>query len=171
MYINTLQISSKIIQAALATLAFAVVLLGLTTYTHAQSLEGSIKCGSNVDYSSKDAAACADKQKAQATAKCAEQHPESASERQKCVEEATKASSKRLNNVLATVINVMSALGGAIAILAIILGGLNYVTSQGDAQKASSARSYIMYALIGLIVIAFAQIIVQFVLGRTSISS
>jgi hypothetical protein len=46
----------------------------------------------------------------------------------------------------------------------ILVGGLKYTTSGGDASSVSSAKNTIIYALVGLIVAAFAQFLVRFVL-------
>jgi hypothetical protein len=48
----------------------------------------------------------------------------------------------------------------------VMIGGVKYITSNGNSEKASSAKDTIMYAVIGLVVVAIAQIIVAFVLNR-----
>lgn len=68
--------------------------------------------------------------------------------------------------VVATAINILSAIGGVIAVITVILGGIRYITSGGDAANITSAKNTIMYALIGLLVVAFSQVMVQFVLER-----
>lgn len=68
------------------------------------------------------------------------------------------------NGVLHKVANIISILGGIVAIIVIIIGGLQYVTSVGDPQKVSSARSMIIGAIVGLLIIALAQAIVIFAL-------
>lgn len=73
-----------------------------------------------------------------------------------------------LSKVIKTIINIMSTIGAVIAVIMIIVGGLRYITSNGDSNSAASARNTIIYALIGLVVVAFAQVIVQFVLERTT---
>lgn len=75
---------------------------------------------------------------------------------------------ERISNIIKTVINVLSAVGGMIAVILIIIGGVKYMTSGGDSNSASNARNTILYAVVGLIVVAFAQIIVQFVLQQAS---
>jgi len=50
----------------------------------------------------------------------------------------------------------------------IIIGGFKYVTSGGDSTKISSAKSTIFYALIGLVVVALAQVIVRLVLTKAT---
>jgi hypothetical protein len=50
----------------------------------------------------------------------------------------------------------------------IIWGGLRYITSGGDSAKITSAKNTIIYALIGLVVVALAQFIVKFVLAKVT---
>lgn len=73
----------------------------------------------------------------------------------------------KVSGVIKTVINIMSAIGGVVAIIMIIIGGIRYVTSSGDSNSTAAAKNTIIYALVGLVVIAFAQVIVQFILERT----
>lgn len=70
------------------------------------------------------------------------------------------------NGVLHKVANIISILGGIAAVIIIIIGGLQYVTSGGDPQKASGARSMIIGAVVGLIIIALAQAIIIFALKK-----
>ena len=52
-----------------------------------------------------------------------------------------------------------------ITVIVIIIGGVKYMTSQGDAGKVKSAKDTIMYAIIGLIVTLLAFAITNFILG------
>ena len=52
----------------------------------------------------------------------------------------------------------------------IIYGGMRYITSGGDSGKITSAKNTIIYALIGLVVVALAQFIVKFVLNKVTSS-
>lgn len=52
-------------------------------------------------------------------------------------------------------------LGGAIAVIYLILGGVNYITAGGDQAKAEKARNTITYAIIGIFVIALSFVIVE----------
>lgn len=62
------------------------------------------------------------------------------------------------------IINIFSIVVGVISVIMIIIGGLKYITSSGDSNNVTSAKNTILYAVIGLVVVAFAQIIVLFVL-------
>ena len=76
--------------------------------------------------------------------------------------------SQRLDGIIKTVINVFSIVVGVVAVIMIIVGGLKYITSGGDSGNITSAKNTILYAIVGLIVVALAQIIVRFVLERAS---
>ncbi len=69
-----------------------------------------------------------------------------------------------IGRVIKEIINLLSAVGGIIAVFMIIIGGFKYMTSGGDSNGAANARNTIIYAAVGLIIVAFAQIIVRFVL-------
>ena len=75
-----------------------------------------------------------------------------------------------VNNIVATVINVFSFVVGVISVIMIIIGGLKYITSGGDAGNVTGAKNTILYAVIGLVVVALAQIIVRFVIDRVTTS-
>lgn len=77
-------------------------------------------------------------------------------------EDADKPAS--LTNLVAKIVNILSVLIGAIAVIMLIFGGFRYVTSAGNDAGVQAARNTIIYAIIGLIVVAVAQIIVKFVL-------
>jgi hypothetical protein len=64
------------------------------------------------------------------------------------------------------VIEIFTIIIGVAAVIVIIVSGINMITSGGDAQKAAQARSGLIYALVGLVIAAFAQAIVSLVLGR-----
>ncbi len=73
-----------------------------------------------------------------------------------------------LNDIIAKIINILSVIVGIIAVIMIVYGGLRYVTSGGDSTKVGSAKNTILYALIGLVIVAIAQVIVQFVLTTST---
>lgn len=65
-----------------------------------------------------------------------------------------------VKNVLSTVFTWL----GIISVIVIIVGGVFYLTSQGEPDKIKRAKNAILYALIGLIVSLLAFAIVNFVL-------
>ncbi len=64
-----------------------------------------------------------------------------------------------LTNILNGVIGAM----GIVAVIFIIIGGINYMTSTGDTSKLEKAKKTILYALIGLVVCALSFAIVNLV--------
>lgn len=70
------------------------------------------------------------------------------------------ASTNQLQDILRIVFAVLAAL----AVLFIVIAGFRFVTSQGNPQEVSKARSTIVYALVGLIVALLAEALVTFVL-------
>lgn len=73
-----------------------------------------------------------------------------------------------VNDIIATVINIFSIVVGVVSVIMIIIGGLKYITSGGDSGNVSGAKNTILYAIVGLVVVALAQIIVRFVLTNVS---
>ena len=69
-----------------------------------------------------------------------------------------------LMGTLTTVINVILAVVGFIAVIMIIIGGISFITSQGDSSKVTKARNTILYGVVGLVVALLAFAIVNFVL-------
>lgn len=73
-----------------------------------------------------------------------------------------------VNSLLKTVINIISVVVGVIAVIMIIIGGFRYITSGGKQESVTGAKNTILYAIVGLVIVALAQIIVHFVLSKTS---
>jgi cytochrome bd-type quinol oxidase subunit 2 len=78
------------------------------------------------------------------------------------------ANTSSLEKLLTNVVNIFSIIVGVIAVLMIIVGGLRYITSGGDSGNVSTAKNTIIYAIVGLVIVALAQLIVHFVLNQTS---
>lgn len=75
---------------------------------------------------------------------------------------------EKIDSTVTAVINIASLVVGAVAVIMVIIGGLKYVSSQGDSSGTAAAKNTIMYALIGLIIVALAQVMVRFVINRSS---
>jgi len=80
----------------------------------------------------------------------------------------SKAAAGGLNKVVTTAINVLSLVIGIIAVIVLIIGGLKYITSGGDSNNVTSAKNTILYAIVGLIIVALAQVIVRYVLNQAT---
>lgn len=74
----------------------------------------------------------------------------------------------KANQLVTKIINIISIIVGIIAVIMIIYAGFRYITSAGNQENVKSAKTTLIYAIIGLIVVALAQIIVRFVLRETT---
>jgi hypothetical protein len=64
-----------------------------------------------------------------------------------------------VTNAISAAVNILSLIVGVAAIIVIILSGFKYITSGGDT---------LVYALVGLVVAALAQLLVHFVLAQSN---
>lgn len=70
------------------------------------------------------------------------------------------------SNVVTTIVSLLTFLIGGISVIMLVIGGIRYATSAGDANAVSGAKNTILYAIVGLVVAATAFLIVRFVIGR-----
>ena len=66
------------------------------------------------------------------------------------------------------ILNAVYVVVGIVAVVMIILGGISYATSQGDAAKVKKGKDTILYGIIGLVVVLLAFAITSFVLTQLS---
>ncbi|HKU19115.1 MAG TPA: hypothetical protein VJP80_07670 [Candidatus Saccharimonadales bacterium] len=69
----------------------------------------------------------------------------------------------KIQNLITVALNILSTVVGVAAVIMIVIGGFKYTTSGGDSGKISSAKSTIVYALVGIVIVVLAQSIVFFV--------
>jgi hypothetical protein len=70
------------------------------------------------------------------------------------------ASSTQLQQILQIVFGII----GGLAVLIILFGAFKFITSSGNPENIAKARETIIYAVVGLVVAALAEVIVSFVL-------
>ncbi len=75
--------------------------------------------------------------------------------------EATAAGSA----IFATSTNLLFGLASFLALAFIIFSGIQWITSGGDYQKIAAAKSRLMYAIIGLVVVILAFFIISVILA------
>lgn len=68
--------------------------------------------------------------------------------------------------IIAKVTLLIAVVAGIAAVVMIIVAGFQFIASGGEAQKTATARNTILYAIIGLIVIALASSIITFVVSK-----
>ncbi len=76
--------------------------------------------------------------------------------------------STSVDSLVTKIIDIFSWIVGVVSVIMVIYGGFRYVTSGGEAGKVTSAKNTIVYALVGLVIVALAQVIVLFVLGNVT---
>ena len=76
------------------------------------------------------------------------------------------AASDRADSTIKTVINILSLIVGFVSVVMVIIGGFKYVVSNGDSNGISSAKNTIIYAIVGLIIVALAQVLVQLAVAK-----
>ena len=78
------------------------------------------------------------------------------------------AGESSISSLASKAVNLFSIIVGAVAVIMIIYGGFRYITSGGDSGNVGNAKNTLIYAIVGLIIVALAQIIVHFVLAQTT---
>ena len=80
-----------------------------------------------------------------------------------------KSIEKRVNEVVCTLFNLVMMVAGGIASLMIIIAGIKYTTAGDDPAKADDAKKMIGYALTGLIIVAIACPLIDYLVSNTNI--
>lgn len=78
----------------------------------------------------------------------------------------TATSSGDLGPVFKTIANTLLFLIGATSVIVLVIAGIRYVVSGGNAEGVKNAKNSILYAVIGIIVAVSGYAIVNFVLGQ-----
>jgi hypothetical protein len=71
-----------------------------------------------------------------------------------------------LVDTIIRIINALLVLAAIAAIVFVIIGGVRYITAQGDEDAIAAAKNTIIYAIIGIIVIILAAVIVNFFVSQ-----
>ncbi len=79
--------------------------------------------------------------------------------------------SDNIVGVVQFILNSIIAVIGIVAVIFIVVGGINFMTSTGDPGKVAKAKQTILYALIGLIICALAFAIVNWTIAAINGSS
>jgi len=82
-----------------------------------------------------------------------------------------KSNGNKLTSILKVVTNILSFIVGFVAVIMIIFSGFKYITAGGDSNGISSAKNSLIYAIVGLVIVAVAQVIVHVALTQASTAS
>ncbi len=72
-----------------------------------------------------------------------------------------------VKKIAINVVDILSVVVGIVAVIMIIYAGLRYVTSGGESGGVTSAKNSLLYAIVGLVLVALAQFIVRWVLNTS----
>lgn len=72
----------------------------------------------------------------------------------------------KVKSVMKSVVDVLLMTVGVISIVMIVVGGIMFALSSGDASKVTKARNMVIYAVVGLVVALFASAIINFVFNK-----
>lgn len=78
-----------------------------------------------------------------------------------CQQDAAKP-----NKLIRDIIRTLLFIVGVISVIMIVVGGIRYAVSGGDASQTKAAKDTVLYAVVGLVVALLAYAIVNFVIDR-----
>ncbi|MDO8265396.1 MAG: hypothetical protein Q7T41_00470 [Candidatus Saccharibacteria bacterium] len=130
-----------IIYSTLASLSLLFP-IAVPVAVNAQEIDKNLQCGANLQFSV----------------------PENGCE----VDSSGNTAAERIDEIVSQIINILSLAVGVVAVVMIIVGGFRYITSGGDSGNVTGAKNTILYAVVGLVVVALAQVIVRFVVDKAT---
>ncbi len=81
------------------------------------------------------------------------------------VPKPARAPGGSLVDLITVISNTILLLVGVVAVLFLIIGGVQYITSAGNPDSVNKAKTTILYAVIGIIVTLVAWAVVSFVIS------
>ena len=69
-----------------------------------------------------------------------------------------------LITAITNIVNALLTLAAIIAAIFVIIGGVRYITAQGDEDAVAAAKNTVIYAIIGVVVIALSAVIINFII-------
>lgn len=81
-------------------------------------------------------------------------------------ETGSSCSEAGVTDVFGTAVNILSFLAGAVGVIMVIVAGFKYITSNGDSSRVGSAKTTLVYAMVGLVIAALAQFLVHYVIHK-----
>ena len=71
-------------------------------------------------------------------------------------------------HIISVAISILSYVVGIASVIMVIIAGLKYITAGGDSNKISSAKTTLVYALVGIAIVALAQVLIHFVFSSAT---
>ena len=66
-----------------------------------------------------------------------------------------------INNIITAIVGIL----GLACVIIVIIGGIQYMTSSGDAGKVKKAKDTILYGVIGMVICVLAYAITAFIIS------
>ncbi len=82
------------------------------------------------------------------------------------IEACTENGDKSFSGLTRRIIDIFSIVVGSVSVIMIIIGGFRYIISGGDSTGVTSAKNTILYAIVGLVIVLFSQIIIRFIISN-----
>lgn len=79
---------------------------------------------------------------------------------------ANNGNNNPIVDIISAAVKILSYLIGVAAVIGIIVSSIRLMTAGGDSQTVASARSSLIYSLIGIAVAVLAQFLVAYVLDK-----
>lgn len=87
-------------------------------------------------------------------------------EAEEAIRDAGADGGASLSDVITDIVNALIFVVGSISVIMVVVGGIRYTLSGGEASATQGAKDTILYALIGVGVALFAYTMVNFVINR-----
>lgn len=70
-----------------------------------------------------------------------------------------------INTIIENIVELISSVVTALAVIFIVLAGFNFITARGDESKIDKAKSMLLWALIGVGIVAGAKLITKAIIN------
>ncbi len=87
-----------------------------------------------------------------------------------CAQPSGVSGTLSVTSLIQTISNVLIFGVGAISVIVLIIGGLRYVVSGGNAAQVQGAKNTILYAIVGIVISIAAYALVQFVFQQLGVT-
>lgn len=78
---------------------------------------------------------------------------------------------KDLATTISTVFNIVIAAAGAIFVILLLVGGIQYLTAAGNEESVGNARKLLINSIVGLIIVLAAWALGNWILQRVGIAT
>lgn len=82
--------------------------------------------------------------------------------------QSTNVATSDITDLARRIVTAFSLVVGAASVIMIIYGGFRYIISGGESSRVGAAKTSLIYAIVGLVIVALAQLIIHFVLNQTN---